>query len=191
MTAKARYAAGVVLIASLGMLCAAIATYRSVSPTFTVRLVEMETYTAEVPTHWDDSSHETNPRLISKTSLRIQTHPVLEDERPLEWSLRIEDRGPGVSVETETQKLRPSSASPVEKFRFKNGITASTWDYVVPAAHLEIPFKNYVFQASNGHLYHASHMISPRWKERWRYNNLFRRVLGSMKFKDAPTPAKK
>lgn len=50
-------------------------------------------------------------------------------------------------------------------------------------------YRVYAFKAPNGHIYSATHDVPQGWKYEWRYNRLFRRILGSMKFKDAPAPA--
>lgn len=184
------------LIAVVG-LCTALAGYEFiagwnyVNQSVEWKLVSADSFTAECPAHWHTTEHANHPRL-DRRHMAFDSRPQHPGDDSYERSLGIYDEltsTQDVDSLISEKRGRSKHSGPVRDVPLSNGIVAKSWTDVMPTVEIGIPFRTFVFKAPNGHIYTATHDIPQGWKHAWRYDRLFRRILGSMKFKDAPAPA--
>jgi hypothetical protein len=143
---------------------------------------ESESFTVMCPSRWSVTPSDSQKRDWTST-----VGPRSRDA----FDLHIEDvtrfgKSPSDIMNAQKEK----DAGSERTFVLANGIECLTWTHVMPTAHFGIPVRNFAFVASNGKIFLASHQIPPNWKAAWFYDKVYRQLLGSMKFKDAPAPKK-
>jgi hypothetical protein len=143
---------------------------------------ESESFTVMCPSKWTVTPSESKKGDWTSTVGPKPRHA---------FDLTIEDAtrfGKSPTEIMNSEKERDEGSG--RKIVLANGVECMTWTHVLPHAHFGIPVRNYAFAAPDGRIYHASHWIPPNWKAAWFYDRVYRKLLGSMKFKD-PAPAKK
>lgn len=79
----------------------------------------------------------------------------------------------------------PPPPAPVDVL-LAGGVAAKTWTSWDSRGELNQEQRRYVFKAPNGHVYSVLQPMPPGWRMKRRYDNLFRDIIESMKFKDVP-----
>lgn len=185
----------VLTILSVAVACGGfefIRGWRFSRPDYDWETVVMGTYSTEMPAHWTRTNHERHPSL-DRDHLLIHSDSSGKDADPYKRTLSITDLGlndKDIDVFVEERRKRVDSPSRVRDIRLANGVVAKTWTHYISTAEVGIPVRWYVFKGSNAHIYTATHDIPQGWKYAWRFDRLSRRILGSMKFSDAPAPSK-
>lgn len=143
---------------------------------------ESETFSVMIPSRWkvrpsDSSSGDSSTSVGDRSA----------------WDLQIEDQTPlARSLDDIVGEIRggQKDASAEERVVLENGVEARTWTDYFSMVETAVKVRRYAFQAPNGRIYYAQHWVPPNWKGAWFYNRTYRRILGSMKFKDAAPPKK-
>lgn len=137
-------------------------------------------YSIRIPSHWP------GPEVEGKF-VGVHNSPTLQEGSldQFRWVLSIFDEGPTATPEgVIADMIKASDDRPAfRKVRLDNGIEATTWTEWVSRGELSQERRSYVFKAPNGHVYAALYHIGMDGTAARRYGNLFRAVLGSMKFK--------
>lgn len=149
-------------------------------PRYDVRLVQLDAYAVELPAHWPDPVKDDDVTAV-------RSAPNLQEGSPeqFRWTLSIFDEGTKASVDDVAASMRAGyePTPSLEEVHLANGVQAKTWTVWVPRGELNQEHRGYVFKAPNGHVYSALQPMPPDWRTRRRYDNVFRAVLGSMRFK--------
>lgn len=166
----------------LAALAWTIQAWRYANPSYAWSEIDGGSYSALTPFQWKAEVIRTS----SGTAVIFnRTNPGP--------ALTITDIGAttGTLVE-EVKQLRKREIEPssVKRVRLANGIEAATWSASRPlTVEFGESYRKYVFLGTNGRLYSSTYFLSS-FKKDWLSDNLTRRILGSMKFKDVPAPKK-
>lgn len=150
-------------------------------PVFPVASFELKSgYSLELPVGWPLPDEEFG--IVTIESPGDHRAGSLDEYR---WRIGVHDYGLNGEVGKVVDEFRAGdkSGSPVRDVVLANGIVAKTWTYVQPMIELSQEHRVYVFKAPNGHVYSALEPMARDWRTKRRYDNIFRKVLGSMKFK--------
>jgi hypothetical protein len=149
-------------------------------PDFEVRSVDLPSYTIELPAHWPDP--RSPDTFVAVESAPDSREGSLDEFR---WEFSILDEGAAEPPEAVAAKMFTEYPTQprIEEVRLANGVAAKTWTVWVPRGELAQKHRGYVFKAPNGHVYSVWQPLAYDWRTRRRYDNLFRAVLGSMRFK--------
>jgi hypothetical protein len=173
---------GILLIAAAWTIQA----WRYSNPSLEWIEIDGGSYSTSIPSHWKPDIIRTS----SGTAMMLSRATPGQRDR---HALTINDLGVmNGPVMEEIERLRSREIEPtsMKRIHLANGIEAVTWSASRPLT-VEIGeyYQTYVLLGTNRRLYSSTYSLSS-FKRNWRSENLTRRILGSMKFKDA-APAKK
>lgn len=180
-----RYAViAVALIALAGAGRLSYRTWQDTHPRFPTKTYDLREHVITTPAHWP-------PPKVDEDFISIHNAADLREGSldQFDWYLSVHDRGSATTIEAVLKEMRagytPPPPEPVD-MTLANGIVTKTWTVWESRGELNQEHRAYVFNAPNGHVYSTWQPLSPRWRTKRRYDNLFREILGSMKFKDSP-----
>lgn len=158
-----------------------IRAWRDTHPRFAVATYELRSgYSLELPAGWPKPDEEFG--IVS-----IENSPDRREDSldRLSWGFGIHDYGVSGQVEKIISELSSGCVRPprVHDVVLSNGVKAKTftcWEFM---GELNQEHRGYAFKAPNGHVYSSWQPMARDWRTKRRYDNLFRAVLGSMKFK--------
>lgn len=150
-------------------------------PRFAVTSYELKSgYSLELPAGWPRPNEEFG--IVSIENSPDRREGSLDQ---FNWGFGIHDSGVGGHVEKIIEELSSGCVSPprIRDIALSNGVMAKTftcWEFM---GELNQEHRGYAFKAPNGHVYSSWQPMARDWRTKRRYDNLFRAVLGSMKFK--------
>jgi hypothetical protein len=163
--------------------------WKYANPSYSWAEFDGGSYTASYPSHWKKDVIPQN----TETTVILRAAPIQPSEHVGRQGLTIYDLGvragtlDEVTAELLKKEIEPSRT---QRIRLANGVEAMTWTSSQPlSAEVGAYYRAYAFLGPTKRLYSTTHYLFD-WKRDWRSDNLTRRILGSMKFKD-PAPAKK
>lgn len=178
MKGKALVVAGAVLVLAAGAMGRRY--WVDTHPHYETQEHALGGYSIRIPSHWPAPTKE-------NSFVAVKNSPTLQEGSldQFGWALSIFDEGTSTTAEAViADMLKTSDERPVFRtVRLNNGIEATTWTEWVSRGELSQEQRSYVFKAPNGHVYAALYHMGIDGTASRRYGNLFRAVLGSMKFK--------
>lgn len=136
-------------------------------------------YSLEIPIGWPRPDEQSKFVVVENT-------PDLRDGSldRFGWNISIFDHGTEGNSEIVLKQLRSGCVKPprVEAVVFANGVSAKTFTCWMFMGEINQEHRGYVFTAPNGRIYTGWQPMARDWRTKKRYDNLFRAILGSMKF---------
>lgn len=133
----------------------------------------------ELPVGWPKPDEEDN--LVDIKSVGDGREGSLDQ---FLWGIAIHDYGVNAQADKVLEEMRSGGAAPrASDVVLANGVVAKTWTVWEPMGELSQEHRGYVFKAPNGHVYSVWQPMARDWRTKRRYDNIFRTILGSMKFK--------
>lgn len=176
-----RWLVGGFLAVVLASVPFGVGAWRDTHPSYTTTAHELKAgYSVELPAGWLKPYEETD--LVDIKSSNDLREGSLDQFR---WGIAIHDYGVHGEVEKVLEEMRSGydTATRIKNIVLANGVVAKTWTFWEPMGELNQEHRAYIFKAPNGHVYSGWQPMARDWRTKRRYDNIFREVLGSMKFK--------
>jgi hypothetical protein len=178
---KKLFLAGGLAAFALALAVWGIRTWQDTHPRYEITVHALKAgYSIELPASWPKPGGEAE-------FIVIENSPDSREGSFDQFRQRISihDYGTNVDAEKVIQEMRSGydTATRVSAAVLANGIVAKTWTFWEPMGELNQEHRGYVFKAPNGRIYSVLEPMARDWRTKRRYDNLFRAVLGSMKFK--------
>lgn len=174
-----RLIGGVTVVLVLIPAIYGVRLWRDINPRYETTSYTLKSCSMKVPAAWPKPDDESG-------FVDIKNSP---DGRPgsidqFRQGISIHDYGVNAKADKVIEELRSGyeSATSVSSVVLANGVVAQTWTFWEPMGELNQEHRAYVFIASNGRVYSVMEPMARDWRTKRRYGNLFRAVLGSMKF---------
>lgn len=156
--------------------------WRDTHPHFPVAAYELKAgYSLELPVGWPKPDEEWG--IVTIENAADLRNGSLDQ---FKWGFGIQDTGVNDQVDRVIEELRSGCVRPprIRDVVLANGVAAKTftcWEFM---GELNQEHRAYAFKAPNGHVYSSWQPMARDWRTKRRYENLFRAVIGSMKFKE-------
>ena len=158
-----------------------VLAWRDTHPRFAMATYELKAgYSIELPAGWPKPDEEM--QVVTIENVADLRNGSLDRFR---WTFGIHDAGVNEQVDRVIEELRSGCVRPprIRAVVLANGVAAKTftcWEFM---GELNQEHRAYAFKAPNGHVYSSWQPMARDWRTKRRYDNLFRAILGSMKFK--------
>ena len=181
-----RLLAGSVLAALLAAALWSARLWAYAHPKSATKLVEMPHFTLEIPIDWVADISD-DPRLKSDRYLALSARLWNSDRgEDVLWRTFVVEESTDATVASAVRFIQkdPGSAVRPDEVTLANGIIAKTWVQEEGFTEIVAYTRWYVFQMPNGRVYTGNHWLPTTIGARWRLENQFRAVLGSLKVKE-------